>query len=64
MSDREFQIKQSGMVVSGSCGPGDGALAQAMHYAHVYAQDGPVEVQEKVNGRWRRFAQMREGGDG
>jgi hypothetical protein len=24
-----------------------------LHYALVYGQDGPVEVQERVNGRWK-----------
>jgi hypothetical protein len=24
-----------------------------LHYALVYGQDGPVEVQERVKGRWK-----------
>lgn len=30
------------------------------HYALVYGQDGPVEIQARVNGRWR--AMPKEGG--
>ena len=57
--DREFQIKQDGMVVAGACGPG--SESHAMHYAAVYSQDGPVIVQEKVNGRWRNFQKVLQG---
>jgi hypothetical protein len=49
MSDHaEFEVRQEGMLVAMSSGPRDRALADIMHYASVYAQDGPVEVVEIV----------------
>jgi hypothetical protein len=30
-----------------------GRSADITHYAAVYAQDGPVIIQKKVNGRWK-----------
>jgi hypothetical protein len=32
-----------------------------LHYALVYSQDGPVEVQERVNGRWKTMVKMNAG---
>jgi hypothetical protein len=32
---------------------GRSAVADITHYAAVYAQDGPVIIQKKVNGRWK-----------
>ena len=40
-----FKIKQGGMVVASGCGPTEAAIMpDALHYALVYSEDGPVEV--------------------
>lgn len=36
-------------------GKDDDALRDIQHYALVYGQDGPVKIQELVNGHWRTF---------
>lgn len=46
--DATFEIQQDGMTVALASGPRDRAYAEAMHYAAVYGQDGPVEVFEHV----------------
>lgn len=46
--ETEFEVWQDGMPVAGSSGPRERALAEAMHYAQVYGQDGPVSVCEVV----------------
>jgi hypothetical protein len=43
----EFEIWQGGtMVASGSGNDREQVHQEAMHYASVYLQDGPVEVHE------------------
>jgi hypothetical protein len=44
----EYRILQDGMTVATST-----SLADILHYAIVYGQDGPATVQERINGRWR-----------
>ena len=51
----EFEIWQASitdpddeMMVAGSSGPRPFALREAMHYADVYGQDGPVRVEEII----------------
>lgn len=44
----DFEVRQDGMTVAMSSGPRERALADIMHYASVYSQDGPVEVVEMV----------------
>lgn len=46
--DATFEIQQDGMTVALASGPRERAYAEAMHYAAVYGQDGPVEVFEHV----------------
>ncbi len=47
MAMYEFEIWQDGvMVASGSGGDRNRVHQEAMHYAAVYSQDGPVEVHE------------------
>jgi hypothetical protein len=43
-----FEVHQDGSPVALASGPRDRAYAEAMHYASVYGQDGPVEVFEHV----------------
>ena len=47
-ADAEFEVRQDGMMVAGASGPRDRALREALHYAQVYGQDGPVELVEIV----------------
>jgi hypothetical protein len=46
----EFRLLQDGLVVAAAT-----SLADIAHYALVYGQDGPVCVEARVNGRWRKF---------
>lgn len=46
--EAEYEIWQDDMPVAGASGPRDRAFAEAMHYAQVYGQDGPVSVCEVV----------------
>lgn len=39
-----FSVVQDGIIVASGDGPYEQAVAEANHYAMVYAQDGPVEV--------------------
>ena len=49
----EFRVLQDGMEVAGASGAdAEYCLGQVMHYAAIYSQDGPVRVQQKVDGRW------------
>lgn len=41
----EFEVWQDGiMVASAVCDDRGRALAEIMHYAMIYSQDGPVEI--------------------
>ena len=53
MTEHTFEGFQDGvMVFSATSSSRDRALTEAMHYAKVYRQDGPVLVKEKKpNGR-------------
>ena len=44
----EYRILQDDMTVASST-----SLYEILHYARVYVQDGPVEIQHRVNGKWR-----------
>jgi len=50
---RSFRLIQDGQNVAGSQGPN--ALAHINHYALVYSQEGPVKIQERINGRWKDY---------
>lgn len=50
---REFRIQQDGMVVAGASGPAWRAVEEIMRYAKQYAEDGPIVIEERVNGKWR-----------
>ena len=54
-----YRIMQDGMVVASST-----SLSEAIHYAHVYIEDGPVEIQSKKSGRWVAAMSMRHWGEG
>lgn len=43
-----YEVWQGGMVVARAFGPPKDAQREAMHYARIYSQDGPVEVREKA----------------
>lgn len=43
-----YRVIQDGLVVAASDTHSD-----AFHYAMVYGQDGPVELQEKSSGKWK-----------
>lgn len=45
-----YRLIQDGQPVAWA--EGRNAAAEIMHYVDVYGQDGPVEAQQKVNGRW------------
>jgi hypothetical protein len=47
-SDAHFDLWQDDMVVASASGPRGQALAEIRHYAAVYAQDGPVQVEEVI----------------
>lgn len=49
----EFRLLQDGQPVAWV--EGRSAVAEITHYAAVYAQDGPVTIQKKVNGRWKEW---------
>lgn len=58
MHGYDFRVVQNGMeVASAFAGSRADALKEARHYALIYGQDGPVEIQEKVfrphSGRWK-----------
>jgi hypothetical protein len=46
-----FRLIQDGQPVAWV--EGSNAVAEILHYAAVYGQDGPVTIQKKVNGRWK-----------
>ena len=53
-----YRIMQDGMaVVHGA------TLADALHYALMYAEDGPLDLQSKETGKWvtiMSFAHLQE----
>lgn len=59
MSIEQYAVRQGGMFVAKVDVPdapdGHGlAMAQAMHYLHVYGQDGPAELWKRSTQRkWR-----------
>ena len=52
MSEERWRLLQDGVPVAWA----DGARAanEIAHYALVYSSDGPVEIQYRHNGRWKR----------
>jgi hypothetical protein len=53
----QYRLIQYGQPVAWADGPK--ADAEIAHYALVYAQDGPVIIQKKVNGRWKDWEQSK-----
>ena len=53
MSEDEFRGVQDGQVVFGVTAPTGKAYPEAIRYAMTYATDGPVQLQQKVGGRWK-----------
>lgn len=50
-----YRLIQDGQPVAWA--EGDSAAKEIAHYAAVYRQDGPVIIQKKVNGRWKKWEQ-------
>ncbi len=44
MTNDTYEVWQGGMCVAKASGPGHLGRQDAMHYAMVYGQDGPVAV--------------------
>ncbi len=57
-----FSVYQDGVKVAGGSGPWEAMKREAMHYAAVYAQDGPVRC--TLRRLKPRAAVERAGGDG
>ena len=54
-----YRLLQDGQPVAWV--EGRSAVADITHYAAVYAQDGPVIIQKKVNGRWKEWKEQEDG---
>lgn len=48
-----YRLIQGGIPVAWASG--QTAWAEISHYALVYSQDGPVQIDERVRGRWKRM---------
>ncbi|CCH04720.1 hypothetical protein NH44784_007381 [Achromobacter xylosoxidans NH44784-1996] len=46
--DAHFDLWQDDMVVASASGPRAQALQEIQHYAAVYSQDGPVQIEEVI----------------
>ena len=56
MSEHRFRISQGGLVVAEVHAPTyDRGLSEIIHYARQYASEGPMEIQERANRRWRKL---------
>lgn len=56
MSDLKWCVMQGGYPVASGVGPTDRALAEMMHYAIIYGQDGPVEMKTRTgSGKWKPY---------
>ena len=55
MTDKpdRFRLLQDGQPVAWV--EGRSSVADIIHYAAVYEQDGPVVIQKRVNGRWKEW---------
>lgn len=53
MDDR-YRLKQHGIPVAWADGPN--ASREIAHYAAVYSSDGSVEIEQRINGRWKRLS--------
>ena len=50
MEPKRYRLIQDGIVVA-QC-DGDRAWQEINHYATVYGQDGPVQIEKRHHGRW------------
>lgn len=56
MSVLKWCVMQDGYPVASGVGPHDRALAEMMHYAMIYGQDGPVEMKTRTgSGKWKPY---------
>lgn len=44
--EAEYEVRCAGEAVAWTVGPGEQAIAEARHYAAIYAPDGPTEIFE------------------
>ena len=56
MTELAFRIRQNGTVVAKVTG--DTALAEILHYADQYRQDGEVTIQHNAAGYWKSYAAL------
>lgn len=49
-----YRLIQDGQPAAWAEGPG--ALFEIHHYAFVYGQDSPVQIEQHSGGRWKAFA--------
>lgn len=47
-ADAHFDLWQDDMVVASASGPRAQAWAEIQHYAAMYGQDGPVQIEEVI----------------
>ncbi len=52
MKDADYRLMQGGIQVARVTGPEPGAWNEILHYASVYAQDGPCTIERKGNHGW------------
>lgn len=55
MKTVEYQVWQDGLMVASAYGHDTDARREALHYAAVYGQDGPVEVERVSKGKRERI---------
>ena len=56
MSDFRWCVMQGGYPVASGFGPKERAIAEMLHHATVYRQDGPVEMKTKTGGsKWKPY---------
>lgn len=51
-----WRIRQDGLVVASGSGEQSRAMAEMMHYALVYGEDGPVSLYTRTpRGKWEPY---------
>mgnify|MGYP000447632108 CR=1 FL=1 len=51
----EYRLIQDGVEVASVYGPSGDARREIVHYAMVYAQDGPVQIEKREGRRWKQI---------
>lgn len=55
-AESRYRLTQDGLVVAEVSGPDNEAAREIYHYAHIYAENGPVVVQRRLSGVWVRVS--------